>query len=463
MKYPKQALIYLIGLIVVLVATLYFLQYQGFQNAPSSCSSLLAKKYDGENTLQSYLSAPVPNNLSITQKYIGGTGGSVKGDERAYMARRDALDDMSRVFNTLKMDNSACGNETALRCLEKFAKDKALSRFDLVQNQTCFVTIQQLSMTMSHVFRIRAQTPNDPRWAPIQKWFTDTSQIYARYFSGHQLSISTHCSPQVFFQNRFMTIAEAQSRKASFKTFNRLNNIQLSKLIMMALAAVFSKDNGALQNVVDEMIDHIDRNMYTDLFDPPAKRIVSNDKNGGTYNFQCGFVASEASRRSLILHYNSYYVMFLWTLFYIFKAASTKDKDWMQPFYKYKNDLSLIVRNMTDVSSVRSTATDKNAGQIYINQYKKLYMDKIKYDLTQPPPENRNQPAMQLISAQDAEVHKTNFAYFFGTMDMKISSNTCDMRGRPVSLTGMTQIPTVSLVHSSQSKELFESIQSLAK
>lgn len=68
---------------------------------------------------------------------------------------------------------------------------------------------------------------------------------------------------------------------------------------------------------------------------------------------------------------------------------------------------------------------------------------------------------MELISAENAELHKTNFAYFFGTMDMKIPINTCDMRGRPVSLTGMTQMPYVNLEHSSQSKELFESIQAL--
>lgn len=357
----------------MLVAALYFL-HEGFQNAPNSCSPLLSKKYDGENTIQSYLSAPVSNNLSITQKYIGGTGGSVKADTTVYKAKREVLDDMTRLFGTLKADNSVCGNETAIRILGKFAKDKALSRFDMVQNQTCFVTIQQLSITMSHVLRIRAQTPKDPQWIPIQKWFVDTSQIYARYFSGEQLSISTYCSPQVFWKNKFMPVAEAQRRKADFKTFNRLNNIQLSKLIMLALVAVMTRDNKALQKVVDETIDHIDRNKYEDDFKPRNQRIVSNDINGGTYNFQCGFIASEANRRSLILHYNSYYVMFLWTLFYIFKAASTKNKDWMQPFYKYKNDLSLIVRNLTDVSSVRSTATNKTAGQIYINRYKKLYI-----------------------------------------------------------------------------------------
>ena len=420
-------------------------------------------KYMGQNTIKSFIELPSPNNLSLTGRYIGGTAGSVLVNMDDYRSQREVIDRIGVALAFLEKQSTICANDLVIQVLDKYAREKALSRFDLYQNGTCFITIQQLSIIMSVAISIKARTQTDARWPAIQKWFAETADIYARYFEGEQLSIEKYCTPTVFYNNKFIPVAEAIRRKLQLKTFTRLNNIQLSKLIMLALVAVLNNDTKRMQKIVDEMIDHIDRNKYDDDFKPRAQRVMNNSVNGGTYNFQCGFIASESNRRSLILHYNSYYVQFLWTLFYIFKAVSTKDKDYMQPFYKYKNDISLVIRNMTDPSSVRTTATPQNAGRIYIEKYKKVYMDLIKYDLTQPPPENRNQPAMQLMSAKDAEIHNTNFAYFFGTMDMKIPRNACDQRGKPVSLTGMTEIPNVGLVHSTTSMKIFESIRVLQK
>ncbi len=470
MKADKSKTIFLILiLIIILVVLICILNKKQKTEAfeVPGCEDLLSRKYDGVNTIQSYISSPVPNNLSITQKYIGGTGGSVKADETIYKEKRAQMDRISRVLGFLRSNNTPCGNETFITILDKFAKEKSLSRFDMVQNQTAFVTIQQLSIVMSITANIKSRTLTDSRWPAIQRWFAETSQIYARYFNGEQLDISTFCSPTVFFQNRFMPVSEAIQKKAPFKTFNRLNNIQLSKLIMLAMSAVLNNDDIAMQRVVAETIDHIDRNKYEDDFKPRAERVVSNDNNGqGTYNFQCGFIASEANRRGLILHYNSYYMMFIWSLFLIFKSFSTPSKNYMEPFYKYKHDISLVVRNLTDPTSIKTTSTPQNAGILYINKYKNIYMSKIKYDLTKPPPENPSQPAMQTLSAEDAAEHLDYFMYFFGVMDRTISPTVCDNRGKAASSTIPNievPLPKISAEHLTNSEEVVNSITALRR
>ncbi len=367
-------------------------------------------------------------------------------------------------FQTINVSSIPCADEIFLKILDKFAKDKALSRFDMTQQQTVFVTIQQLSICMAITATMKSRNPTDRRWPAIQKWFAETSNIYARYFSGEQLSIDTYCSPTVFFNNKFVPRKEAQDKGASFKTGRRLNNIQLSKLIMLAMSAVLNNDESAMNDVVNETIDHIEKNRHEDGND----NIVSNDNNGkGTYNFQCGFIASEAGRRSLILHYNSYYMMFLWSLFLIFRSFSKSSKgstDYMQKFYKYKHDIGLVIQNLTDPTSIRS-APPKTAGHIYINKYKTIYMQKIKYDLTKPPPELPDDPAMKTISTSDADAHNAYFKYFFGNMDMTISASDCKNGKieKSVTITGQSELPDEDAVHLTTSKEVVEAITVLRR
>ncbi len=425
-----------VGIVVFLGFLLFRISFskERFQVGPSTFTSLFAydtNVFSKESVPESIEGRPVeefsPRCNAIEETYINAT-------------------------------NVNCADEIFLKILDKFAKDKALSRFDMVQNQTVFVTIQQLSICMAITATMKSRNPTDRRWPTIQKWFSETSDIYARYYSGEQLSIDTYCSPNVFFNNKFMPRKEAQDRGAPFKTFNRLNNIQLSKLIMLAMSAALNNDESAMNDVVNETIDHIERNKYEDDFKPTNERIVSNGNNGkGTYNFQCGFIASEANRRSLILHYNSYYMMFLWSLFLIFRSFSKSSKgstDYMEDFYKYKHDIGLVVRNLTDPTSIR-TAPKNTAGQIYINKYKDIYKQKINFDLKD----------MNTISTSDADAHKAYFQYFFGDMDMKISAKDC-INGKivikkPETITGESQLPDEDAVHLTTSKEVVEAITAL--
>ncbi len=450
MKRSKLLWILLV-LIAVLGIALYILRTEGFQT--QDCSSLYAAKYDGTNTVQSFLDAPVPNDLSLTGRYIPGTGGSVLTDMTAYQKQRFAIDQVAIVLDYLERRVSPCGDQIVLEILHKYAQQNALSRFDLYQSQTAFITVQQMSLVVSSALSVKTCTRNDPRWPAIEAWIVQTNDIYTRYYNGEQLDIDKYCSPTVQYKGTFIPLADAKKdTRITFRRTYAQNNHQLMKLILNLMVAALTKNTTGIQAVVNELLTHIEYNKQVDL------PLVDNSKDGGTYNFQCGFIASESARYSMILHYNSYYMMFLWTIFYILRAVSTSSKDYLQPFYKFKHDISLILRNLTDPSSVKTTATPETAGQIYINKYKDRYMSLVQYDLTKPPP-NTTQPIMELITSNQASTHLKNFAYFFGTMDTTIPITTCDMRSKPVSLAGTTPMPDVNLTNSStSSKILVESI-----
>jgi hypothetical protein len=229
-----------------------------------------------------------------------------------------------------------------------------------------------------------------------------------------------------------------------------LNNIQLLRLRFLAISAARNQNITDLTKVKNDVISVIDNNMYTATNNGKIWIDNATASKTGSYNFRCGFVISEGARRENILHYNQFYMGFLWSLMLVFKAAS---ESLFKDFYKYKYDIGLIVKNISMATLLPpNTHPDEiNTAQtkIYIDRYKDLYTS-IGQTLTNMPP----------LPNSLRNYHLTMYKFFYGEFEPNKPNPTCDARS-----TNYRPDPSAANIESLRSTEqvLFEAYSTLFK